>query len=1433
MPITLKVEAQADNRSFKQAADHAERYFSDAGKAASGSFAKSFGAGSKEVQKATADAVKAYDAVADSAGKAATAEKQRQQYLDKSESLARKAAQAEEKIQKARNSGDVKAQASAEKELERVREQQARTSTQVVRSAESVNRIRRQEQREIRESIAAYRNLQQAQMNPARGPGFLSGITSQSSGVVGQFSMLGGSAGKAFVGGAVAAITAGAFIAVGAKAAGLVVDGFKSVMDAGLDFSRTVNNFQGVTEATAGQTAQMSAAARALGADTTMAGVSASDAASAMTELAKAGFTVDEAITAARGTMQLATAAQIDAASAAEIQASAINAFNLDPLKDASRVADVLANAAVGSAADIPDLALALQQVGGVANGFGVSLEDTAAALGMFANAGIKGSDAGTLLKTTMQSITDQGAPAQEAINQLGLSLYNFDTGQFVGFRELFRQLDEARERMSPQQFQAQSNILFGSDAMRAAMLGNVEAFDQMEAVISRVGTAADMAKAKMQGWPGIVEGIENSLSELKLSLFDDTFNTAAGRQVGHQLVESLDGLVQWVNTHKPEIIGFVSSMASMGVDIADNFLMFTARMMDAGATMLDFVNMVFTSMIEGGSKTAQLFGGIIKHIPGFASVGEGIESMGVKFDDAADRFQALPGQMRQGADAIDSLRSGMRGMRDDFTGAMGEMALAEQKTRNYTRAFDTLKNAVELVPGSKEIVLKDNSPEVVEKLKSLGFAVQNLPNGLVSIRVEYRDPSGKLVDPSQLGISQRQIDDRDNRQHDWGIDPPAAAGPTPPAGGWPAMPASGGGSSTVSLPDAPVLPIQYTDTAGMSPEMQSAQNRADEARHNVAEKEARVNQLLQSNVATADEIQKARNDLAKAQQDNDEAQKRLQETQMKTYQKGTKELNGMASTFSDIGAQLDKDLGLSNGLAGLADNFVRFIATLAAAPLLGPLSAISQAKGDEGSGLVGILASTGALGDRFKPDSATASNMGPEALRPTSLSSIPQSKFSDAGLLPATAKLNDIVAAMFPQITDIGGYRQDPHPDHPSGRALDIMIPGGTTRGGANPQGKALGDQIWDFLTTNGLIDPNGSLWQTDTGGDHYDHIHARIAEGMENALPGVLQPPAGSSMSSMSAGGFPIPLPVTIVGGISQLGDVASSVASAVSGRNWDALAQAEASGNWAANTGNGYYGGLQFDQPTWDASKLPGMPARADLATREQQIAAAENAITQRGGNTSSLWPQNYGLLGAPSTAATPGAPLPALGSVPGSGGPLGLPGVGMPNAAPMGLTSQAYPAGPAGGGVGLGGMALDAAMLGTSAIDMMAPGAGAAAKIGIQVANRTAKYLGQVAGIGVSGLLETFTPAGSNPKASIGNSWFGKIMGGLAGASPALPNMAGGKAPEMEGNGAQNGAQAAGNQVNQSVTINNNHATEDMAGNQAARELGAMYAPAGRR
>ncbi|QHC02451.1 hypothetical protein EK0264_13835 [Epidermidibacterium keratini] len=65
-----------------------------------------------------------------------------------------------------------------------------------------------------------------------------------------------------------------------------------------------------------------------------------------------------------------------------------------------------------------------------------------------------------------------------------------------------------------------------------------------------------------------------------------------------------------------------------------------------------------------------------------------------------------------------------------------------------------------------------------------------------------------------------------------------------------------------------------------------------------------------------------------------------------------------------------------------------------------------------------------------------------------------------------------------------------------------------------------------------------------------------------------------------------------------------------------NWDALAQCESSGNWAINTGNGYYGGVQFDKRTWDAYGGSAYAAYPHQASREQQIAVATQLYNARG-------------------------------------------------------------------------------------------------------------------------------------------------------------------------------------------------------------------------
>lgn len=310
-------------------------------------------------------------------------------------------------------------------------------------------------------------------------------------------------------------------VGVGAAAGG-VAAGFQAALKIGNEYTNELNTMNAVSGATESQMRQISQAARELGNDTSLANVSASDAAAAMTELAKGGMSVDQAMAAAKGTLQLSAAASIDAASAATIQSQALQAFGLNA-DYAAKASDVLANAANASSAEITGIAQGLQQSGAVANQFGLSLEDTSASLAMLANAGIQGSDAGTLLKSTLLALTDQGAPAQAAMEELGLTVYDAQ-GKFVGMSSLMGQLEQASKSMSDEQYQAATATLFGSDAMRLAGVAAQQGqagYDKMREAMDRQGAAAEVAAAKTQGLPGAIGKVQNAAEELGLALYD------------------------------------------------------------------------------------------------------------------------------------------------------------------------------------------------------------------------------------------------------------------------------------------------------------------------------------------------------------------------------------------------------------------------------------------------------------------------------------------------------------------------------------------------------------------------------------------------------------------------------------------------------------------------------------------------------------------------------------------------------------------------------------------------------------------------------------------------------------------------------------------------------------------------------------------------
>ncbi len=101
-----------------------------------------------------------------------------------------------------------------------------------------------------------------------------------------------------------------------------------------------------------------------------------------------------------------------------------------------------------------------------------------------------------------------------------------------------------------------------------------------------------------------------------------------------------------------------------------------------------------------------------------------------------------------------------------------------------------------------------------------------------------------------------------------------------------------------------------------------------------------------------------------------------------------------------------------------------------------------------------------------------------------------------------------------------------------------------------------------------------------------------------------------------------------------------LAASPADAASDSAWDRLAECESSGDWGINTGNGYYGGLQFSQPTWEGFGGTQYASRADLASRSQQIATAEQVLDVQGWGA---WPACTAKLGYGAAEAA-GSPAP---------------------------------------------------------------------------------------------------------------------------------------------------------------------------------------------
>lgn len=261
---------------------------------------------------------------------------------------------------------------------------------------------------------------------------------------------------------------------------------------------------------------------------------SASECGQAMTELAKGGLSeADIQAGALQSTMDLAASSGMELGNAANTVVQAMGAFGLTA-EQSSQAVNALAGAAAASSTDVEPLTQGLAQCAAQAFNAGWSIQDTTAALGAFADAGITGSDAGTSLKTMLQRLAAPTDAAATMLEQLGINTRDAN-GNMLSATDMAEELQSKMGQLDSATRDAALSTIFGSDATRAAtvfMNTGAEGLKKYTAATNDQEVASRLANAQMSD-------ASRNFEELKGAL------ETAGIAIGETLLPTVTDLVK------------------------------------------------------------------------------------------------------------------------------------------------------------------------------------------------------------------------------------------------------------------------------------------------------------------------------------------------------------------------------------------------------------------------------------------------------------------------------------------------------------------------------------------------------------------------------------------------------------------------------------------------------------------------------------------------------------------------------------------------------------------------------------------------------------------------------------------------------------------------------------------------------------------------
>ena len=306
-------------------------------------------------------------------------------------------------------------------------------------------------------------------------------------------------------------------------------------------FESAMSKVSAISGATGDDLATLTDKAKEMGAKTKF---SASESAEAFQYMAMAGWKTEDMLDGIDGIMNLAAADGLDLATTSDIVTDALTAFGLSA-SDSAHFADVLAKASSSANTNVSMLGESFKYVAPVAGSLGYSAEDTAIALGLMANAGIKGSQSGTSLRGALTRLIKPTDDAAALMEEYSLSLTNSD-GSMKSLGEVMSMLRSNLGDLTEAEQAQVAATLFGQEAM-SGMLSIINASDKdfqnlTDQIYGADGAAKQMADTMLDNLSGqliilksSLEGAAIAFGELLLPLIK-------------KVTSAIQGLVDWVN---------------------------------------------------------------------------------------------------------------------------------------------------------------------------------------------------------------------------------------------------------------------------------------------------------------------------------------------------------------------------------------------------------------------------------------------------------------------------------------------------------------------------------------------------------------------------------------------------------------------------------------------------------------------------------------------------------------------------------------------------------------------------------------------------------------------------------------------------------------------------------------------------------------------